>query len=246
MSSYKGHTIFAFLLSLLFFTNPIYVTLVVIGANIPDFDHKFKKERVYQIIILGLVVFISLYVLKLSYYLGLIIVFIGCVFFFSAHRSFTHSIFGLLTLTASVSLILIFAYKLIISFSYIPNVDSYFIFLILVIFLGFLFLNRKVFLIFLPLTLLGVIVIGTTSISYIPIAIALFIGILSHIILDAFTPSGIKIFAPLSKKKVHKGFGIISCIILLALAVIHYIYFGNLWINYFVTFISNYIPNIKL
>ena len=94
MSSYKGHSVFALLLALMFFHNPLSIALALIGANVPDFDHKFKKDNVYKIIILGLVVFISLYILKLPYYIGLIIVFLGAVFYFSEHRSFTHSIFG--------------------------------------------------------------------------------------------------------------------------------------------------------
>ena len=49
MSSYKGHSIFAFILSLMFFHNPLAIALTLIGANIPDFDHKFKKEHVYSV-----------------------------------------------------------------------------------------------------------------------------------------------------------------------------------------------------
>ena len=64
MSSYKGHSLFALILAVMFSFNPLIIALAVIGANIPDFDHKFKKENVYKIIILGLLVFISLYVLK--------------------------------------------------------------------------------------------------------------------------------------------------------------------------------------
>ena len=56
----------------MFFHNPLSIALALIGANVPDFDHKFKKDNVYKIIILGLVVFISLYILKLPYYIGLI------------------------------------------------------------------------------------------------------------------------------------------------------------------------------
>ena len=95
----------------MFFHNPLLIALTFIGANVPDFDHKFKKESVYKIIILGLVVFISLYILKLPYYVGLIIVFLGVTFYFSQHRSFTHSIFGILTLTAAISLILIWSLR---------------------------------------------------------------------------------------------------------------------------------------
>ena len=105
----------------MFFHNPLSIALALIGANVPDFDHKFKKDNVYKIIILGLVVFISLYILKLPYYIGLIIVFLGAVFYFSEHRSFTHSIFGVLTLTSAVSLILIWAYELVSAVTILNN-----------------------------------------------------------------------------------------------------------------------------
>ena len=85
MSSYKGHSIFALILSIMFFHNPLLIALTLIGANVPDFDHKFKKDNVYKIIILGLVIFISLYILKLPYYIGLILVFLGVMFYFLEH-----------------------------------------------------------------------------------------------------------------------------------------------------------------
>ena len=75
LSSYKAHSLFALILALLYSFNPLVIALVIIGANVPDFDHKFRKEHVYKLIILGLLVFISLYVLNLPYYVGLIIVF---------------------------------------------------------------------------------------------------------------------------------------------------------------------------
>jgi len=83
ISSYKGHSIFALILSLMFFHSPLLIALTLIGANIPDFDHKFKKDNVYKLIILGLIVFISLYILKLPYLIGLIIFFLGSCFYFS-------------------------------------------------------------------------------------------------------------------------------------------------------------------
>lgn len=60
---------------------------------------------------------------------------------------------------------------------------------------------------------------GTLTVNYIEIAIGLFLGLLSHIILDAFSPSGIKLFAPISSKKSHKQFGMLSIIILGILAI---------------------------
>ena len=149
MSSYKGHSIFALMVSLLFFHSPLLIALTLIGANIPDFDHKLKKDNVYRLIILGLIVFISLYILKLPYYLGLIIVFLGVTFYFSEHRSFTHSIFGVLTLTSAVALILIWGFQLINALTVLDN--RYLMMAILIALLSFLFLNKKVLMIFLPL-----------------------------------------------------------------------------------------------
>ena len=219
MSSYKGHSIFAFILSLMFFHNPLTIALTLIGANIPDFDHKFKKENVYKMIILGLIVFISLYILKLPYYIGLIIVFLGVTFYFSEHRSFTHSIFGVLTLTSAVALIVIWGSQLINSVTVIDN--HYLLMAILIALLSFLFLNKKLLMIFLPLFFIGLFVFPAVEISYLEVVFSLFLGLFSHVVLDSFTPAGIKIFAPISSKKVYRNFGL-SMIFLIVFAAILY------------------------
>ena len=203
----------------MFFHNPLLIALTVIGANIPDFDHKFKKEHVYKLIILGLIVFISLYILKLPYFIGLIIVFLGVTFYFSEHRSFTHSIFGVLVLTSSVSLILIWGYELIMGITILDN--SYFIMAILIALLSFLFLNKKLLMVFLPLFFLSLFFINNLNLTYIEIVLALFLGVFSHVVLDSFTPAGIKIFAPLSSRKVYKRFGLISIFLLVLFALFY-------------------------
>ena len=192
MSSYKGHSIFALLFALMFFHNPLLIALTFIGANIPDFDHKFKKDHVYKMIILGLVLFILLYILKLPYYLGLIIVFLGVTFYFSEHRSFTHSIFGVLVLTSAVSLMLIWAYQLVTSVTILDN--QYLIFAVLTVLLSFLFLNKRLLMIFLPLFFVSLFFINNIGITYIEIVSALALGVFSHVVLDSFSPAGIKIF----------------------------------------------------
>ncbi|MBQ6512664.1 metal-dependent hydrolase [Methanobrevibacter sp.] len=217
MSSYKGHSIFALLLAIMFFHNPLLIALTFIGANIPDFDHKFKKDNVYKLIIFGLIIFISLYILKLPYYIGLIIVFLGVTFYFSEHRSFTHSIFGVLTLTSAVSLILIWGYELIIGITVLNN--HYIILAILIAILSFLFLNRKLLMVFLPVFFVSLFLINDLDINYIQIVLALFLGVFSHIVLDSFTPAGIKIFAPLSSKKVYKNFALLSIFALIVIAI---------------------------
>lgn len=230
MSSYKGHSIFAFILSLMFFHNPLAIALTLIGANIPDFDHKFKKEHVYKMIILGLIVFISLYILKLPYYIGLIIVFLGVTFYFSEHRSFTHSIFGVLTLTSAVSLILIWGFQLAGAVTVIDN--HYLLLAILIALLSFLFLNKRLLMIFLPLFFISLFVLPAVEISYIEIVLSLFLGVFSHMVLDSFTPSGIKIFAPISSRKVYRNFGLAMIFLLCFLAILYNIpilfeLFGN-------------------
>ena len=216
MSSYKGHSLFALILALLFSFNPLIIALAVIGANIPDFDHSFKVENVYKMIILGLLVFISLYILKLPYYLGLIIVFLGVTFYFSEHRSFTHSIPGILVLTSAVSLILIWGWELIINVTILPN--DYLI-AILIALLSFLFLNKRLLPIFIPLFFISVVVLQTFEITYIQIVLSLFLGIFSHSVLDATTPAGVKLFAPISQKDYHKNFALASIFVLIVLAV---------------------------
>lgn len=202
----------------MFFHNPLTIALTFIGANIPDFDHKFKKENVYKMIILGLIVFISLYILKLPYYIGLMIVFLGVTFYFSEHRSFTHSIFGVLTLTSAVSLILIWGSQLIDAVTIIDN--HYLLMAIFIALLSFLFLNKKLLMIFLPLFFISLFVFPIVEINYIEIVLSLFIGLFSHTVLDSFTPAGIKIFAPVSSKKVHKNFGVSMILLLVALSII--------------------------
>ena len=219
MSSYKGHSVFALLLALMFFHNPLLIALTFIGANIPDFDHKFKKDHVYKLIILGLIVFISLYILQLPYLIGLIIVFLGVTLYFSEHRSFTHSIFGVLTLTSAVSLIMIWGYELVMGVTILN--DSYFVMAVLIAILSFLFLNKKLLMVFLPLFFVSLFFINDLNMTYIEIVLALFLGLFSHVVLDSFTPAGIKIFAPLSSKKVYKRFGLISIFVLITLAIVY-------------------------
>ena len=181
-------------------------------------------------IILGLIVFISLYILKLPYYIGLIIVFLGVTFYFSEHRSFTHSIFGVLTLTSAVALILIWASRLVDAVTIIDN--HYLLMAILIALLSFLFLNKKLLMIFLPLFFIALFVIPVMEISYVEIVLSLFLGLFSHIVLDSFTPAGIKIFAPLSSKKVYRNFGLSMIFLLIFVAIIYNIpilfqLFGN-------------------
>ncbi|MCQ2972360.1 MAG: metal-dependent hydrolase [archaeon] len=226
MSSYKGHTLFALVLALLFSHNPLVVSLPIIGANIPDFDHDVKTENVYRLIIIGLLVFIVLYILKLPYFLGLILVFLGTIFYFSKHRSFTHSIFGLIILTVLITYLIIGVHDL------FPDLLTY---LVIIVLLSFLFLNRKLMIIFLITLILSLFIFNTGVLSLYQIAGPIFLGIFSHIVLDSFTSAGIRLFAPLSSKESHKIFGICSCILIVILAIL---FNFDFLINNYANFIS--------
>lgn len=55
------------------------------------------------------------------------------------------------------------------------------------------------------------------------IFLPLFLGFLSHLILDSLTPAGIELFRPISSKKIHKKFAITSMIFLAILAISNWI-----------------------
>ncbi|WP_409201049.1 metal-dependent hydrolase [Methanobrevibacter sp. DSM 116169] len=219
MSSYKGHTLFALILSILYFQNPLLISLSIIGANLPDFDHKLKKDNVYKMIIFGLSLFIILYILKLPYYIGIILVIIGLIFYFSNHRGFTHSIFGLIILTSLFSGILILSFELVNSYLDISNKSL--IFAILIILIGTFSLNKKLYLFFVPLFLISIFFFNIDSINYFQIILSIFLGYFSHLILDAFTPAGVKLFRPFSNKKYYKKFAITSLLILIIIGFLN-------------------------
>ncbi|MER2014493.1 MAG: metal-dependent hydrolase, partial [Methanobrevibacter sp.] len=122
-----------------------------------------------------------------------------------------------LVLTSAVSLMLIWAYQLVTSVTILDN--QYLIFAVLTVLLSFLFLNKRLLMIFLPLFFVSLFFINNIGITYIEIVSALALGVFSHVVLDSFSPSGIKIFAPLSSKKVYKQFGLISIFVLILIAI---------------------------
>jgi inner membrane protein len=162
------------------------------------------------------------------------IVFLGITFYFSEHRSFTHSIFGVLTLTSAVALILIWGSQLI---DFVTVLDNHYLLMaVLIALLSFLFLNKKLLMVFIPLFFIGLFVIPSAEISYLEIIFSLFLGLFSHVVLDSFTPAGIKIFAPLSSKKVYRNFGLSMIFLLIFIAILYNIpilfeLFGNYVIN---------------
>jgi inner membrane protein len=62
--------------------------------------------------------------------------------------------------------------------------------------------------------------------------IMLFLGALSHLILDLYTPSGLAVFWPLSDEVYHKKLAIIVVAVWLFLAVSYVYAFGHILLTY--------------
>jgi inner membrane protein len=217
------------------------IAISIIGANLPDFDHKIKKDNVYKIIIIGLIIFIVLYTLKLPFYIGIIITLTGFIFYFSNHRGFTHSIWGVILLTILISGFLICSFQLINDFFNISNKEL--IFVILILLTSAFSLNKKLYLIFIPFFLISLFLFGIKDINFTKIILSLFLGYLSHIVLDSFSPAGIKLFSPISNKKFFKKFGIIVLIIILFLGFLN-IYFNLNDFNNIISIIGDRLNNL--
>lgn len=222
---------------MILFQNPLSIALAIVGANLPDFDHKFKKDQVLGMYVAGVLIFLALYLFNHPYYLGLVLMLIATIFFFSSHRGFTHSFLGIAILTLLVSIMIYLGFCLANSFD-LRNVlglinIKLFIIAIMIIFLAILSLNKKILTIFISLFLISLVAFPNLDIGFYEIIFSIFLGLLSHLILDSITPSGIKPFVPFSNKKYHKDFAIISLIFVFALFILIF----PEKINYFLNFI---------
>lgn len=207
------------------FYDPLAIALAVISTNIPDFDHEFKRNHVFTIIALGALIALFLYFMGLPYYLGLVIILLGAIFLVSSHRGFTHSILGSFLITVFLSLFLFFGIGL---SSYDLDFNSsrnLMILLMMIIALALLFLNKRlspIFLIAIALLVVSVNMglIPSLKINLTLLVFSIFFGLCSHMILDSFTPSGVKAFSPFGDGEYHKKFGISLFLLLIIIFVL--------------------------
>ena len=220
------------------FYDPLAIALAVISANIPDFDHEFKRNHVITMIALGALISCFLYFLGLPYYLGIVVILLGGIFLVSSHRGFTHSILGAFLITVFLSLFLFFGMGLSSYELDFNNSRNIMILLILIIALALLFLNKRLSPIF--LVAIAVLVVSV-NLGFIPpfkinltlLAFSIFFGLCSHIVLDSFTPSGVKAFSPFRDKEYHKKFGVLLFLIMLAIYVLLFPNKLLLYLNFF-------------
>lgn len=204
MPSYKKHVLFSIIIALPFIQDVFYLSLAVIGASIIDMDHHVKKNNLIIMAIFGVILSLLLYILKLPILIGIILIIMALIFYISKHRGFTHSIFGTILFSIFLTFFVLGLNSVLSNF----NLENKLPLILISIILGIIVLNKKILLPFIILVPLGIILTPYNDISLYYVFLALFVGCISHIILDLFTPSGIKLLNPLSSKKFKKNSGL--------------------------------------
>ena len=217
MPSYKKHALFSLIIAVPFIHNIFYLSLALIGASMIDMDHHIRKNDLILLAALGAVLTFSLYILKLPFLIGISLIIMAFIFYLSKHRGFVHSIFGVLALSFLLAFSIIGIYALLHGF----NIDEKISLIIISIILGSITLNKRFLLPFFILVPLGIIITKNPDLNLFYAFLAILIGSLSHVLLDLFTPSGIRLFNPLSPKKFKKRSGSVLFILWGVLAFIY-------------------------
>jgi len=205
MASYKKHILFSLLFTIPFFQDVFLLSLAVIGTSIIDIDHKIKRKNRNIILIVGLLLSLILYMLKLPFLIGVLLVLIVLILYFSKHRGFTHSLFGIFIISLLLTAFVLGAYFLLKDF----NLDNTITLMVIAVFLGILSLNIRIMPIYIILVILGIYFLPVAHITLYGTFLALFLGFISHLTLDLLTPQGLELFRPLSSRKCKKKYGIL-------------------------------------
>lgn len=217
MPSYKKHALFSLIIALPFIHDVFYLSLALIGASIIDMDHHVRKNDLIILAVLGIILAFAFYMLKLPFLIGISLIVMAIIFYLSKHRGFVHSIFGIVILSFLFAFSILGIYALFHGF----NINEKISLIVISVILGIIALNKKILLPFFVLVPVGIILTPDSNLSLLYIFLALLIGSSSHMLLDLFTPSGIKLFNPLSLRKSKKGFGIVLFILWAVLAFIY-------------------------
>ncbi|MDO9045361.1 MAG: metal-dependent hydrolase, partial [Methanobacteriaceae archaeon] len=94
---------------------------------------------------------------------------------------------------------------------------------VILILLGSLSINRNIMLPFIFIGVLGVLLTPFPHPNLYNVMGAFFLGFISHVILDSYTPQGVEFLRPFYSKRLKKGFGT-SLIILWILGASYYVF----------------------
>jgi inner membrane protein len=204
MPSYKEHILVSIIMIFPFIPEVFYIALAVIGASIIDMDHKVNRKNIIIMGLLGIILALILYILNLPYLIGVLISLMALLFYISEHRGFMHSILGIIFISACISFFVFGAYTLLSDY----NLDLKITLIITSVVLGVVILNKKIIPVYVFLIILGLIFSTHIGFNIYNVVLAIFLGCLSHIILDLFTPSGVQLLNPFSSEKFKKGAGL--------------------------------------
>ncbi len=217
MPSYKKHALFSLIIAVPFVHDIFYLSLALIGASMIDMDHHIRKNDLILLTVLGVLLTFSLYILKLPFLIGISLIIMAFIFYLSKHRGFVHSIWGVLTLSFLLAFSIIGIYALLHGF----NIHEKISLIVISVVLGIIALNKKFLLPFFILVPVGIIITKNTDLNMLYVFLAILIGSLSHILLDLFTPSGIRLLNPVSSKKFKKNSGVVLFVLWAFLAFIY-------------------------
>jgi inner membrane protein len=226
MSSYKNHILFSLILTFPFFPDVYYLSLAIIGASLVDLDSKYRKKNLLILALCGGLLSVLLQFLNIPIFPGLILITISLLFFISKHRGFMHSIMGII-LAALLFTIFTFSVLMLLQFIHLFYNASLFLMSAL---LGVMILNKKLVIPYIIVLSLGILLTPLIGFNIYFVFGAVLLGSLSHLILDLFTPSGVKIFKPLSSRKMGKITGMLLLAIWVA-AIILFYGFNHLFIT---------------
>jgi len=223
MPSYKEHVLVSIIMVLPFFQDVFYIALAVIGASMIDMDHHVNQKNITILGLLGIILALILYILHLPYLVGILIALMAFLFYLSEHRGFMHSILGIIFISACITFFVLGAFVMITDYGLSLKISLIIISLIL----GIVILNKKIVPIYAFLIIIGLIFTSNQAFNIYYVLLALFLGSLSHIILDLFTKSGVELLNPISYVKFHKLAGFTLLGIWVGAVIISVVLYGN-------------------
>lgn len=209
MPSYKTHILFALIMVFPFFPDVYYLALAVIGASVVDLDTSFRYRNLLIMAISGGVLAVALQFLHLTPFPGILLLSIALFFFLAQHRGFIHSIAGVCLTTFFLALLILSFQGILSTFHVDYRVSIY----LTSIILGVLVLNRGLLIIYALLVSVGIFLSPQSSFNFLFIYTALFVGSLSHLIMDMFTGNGVMLLHPFSKQRYGKTAGILFMVL---------------------------------
>lgn len=223
MSNFKIHALAGILFGLPFVPSVFYLFFALLGASIPDLDHKNNENKVYSMFVVGVILAVILSIGGLMNISALIIILLAVIFYLSKHRGFTHTFIGICVLSFLFTLVVMGFIPLINDLLIINEFawsNTILLFLVMVL-VGFFVISRKYYLLYVTVLAIYLILfpVDYSNIDGMLILTMFLIGAISHIILDLCTSSGVSVFKPLSNKKYHKSLAILLFSIWIILSI---------------------------